>query len=380
MKLFINGRFLTQKVTGVQRYAIEIVKALDSIISDSDDIVLLVPPGKLVTELKLSRIGIKQIGRLKNILWEHISFPLYAMNRKSFTLNLCNVAPLISPGIVCIHDAKIKAKPEYFSKKFLMWYNLLFLNETKRAKKILTVSEFSKREIMKYYRVNENSIAVVPDAWQHYLSVNYSDNALDIYKLEKNEYFFSMCSLEPNKNFKWIAEVAKANKNYTFVVSGSINSKVFSDGLGFDCPENMKLLGYISDEEAKTLMRYCKAFLFPTYYEGFGIPPLEALTAGAECIVVSDTDVMHEIFEDSVVFINPEKYCLPELKYIDEEKRKQILNKYSWITSAERLKFTIENGGGVIDTSVELSFICYYFRPLNINYFGIILMNREIKQ
>ena len=186
-----------------------------------------------------------------------------------------------SPGIVCIHDVKIKATPQYFSKKFRLWYEILFGNATKRAKKIITVSEFSKSEIVKYFKVDPDNITVIPNAWQHYERIGYDESALSTYGLEKNNYYFSMCSLEPNKNFKWIAEEARKNADMTFAVAGSINRNVFSEGLGFELPPNMKLLGFVSDEEAKTLMRDCSAFLFPTFYEGFGIPPLEAISAGA---------------------------------------------------------------------------------------------------
>ena len=146
-----------------------------------------------------------------------------------------------------------------------------------------------------------------------------------------------MCSLEPNKNFRWIAEEAKRNSNCIFAVAGSINKKVFADGMGFECPDNMKLLGYVSDEEAKTMMRDCKAFLFPTFYEGFGIPPLEAMSAGVKNIYVSDTAVMHEIFEDSVQYINPNQYndVFNSDVVSTEDSIGRVLSKYSWKKSAE---------------------------------------------
>ena len=255
------------------------------------------------------------------------------------SLNLCNVAPLLSPGIVCIHDVKIKATPQYFSKKFLIWYNLLFSNATLRAKKIITVSEFSKNEIIKYYHVNPSKIQVVPNAWQHYDNVGYDDNAFEKYNLIKGKYYFSMCSLEPNKNFRWIAEVARKNPQMEFAVAGSINETVFADGLGFKCPDNMELLGYVTDEEAKSLMRNCISFIFPTFYEGFGIPPLEAISAGAQSIIVSDTEIMHEIFGDNVNYIDPNNYEMDITKFfnITNEGKKQLLNKYSWEKSAKVL-------------------------------------------
>jgi glycosyltransferase involved in cell wall biosynthesis len=329
LKIIINGRFLLHRVTGVERYAREIIAELDKIVKPGEIMMAVPPEVENVPDYK--NIKIRRTGKLHNRLWEHISFPCFVHKEKGISLNLCNVAPLPSPGIVCIHDVKVKATPQYFSKKFLLWYNLLLTNAAKRAKAIITVSEFSKKEICKYFHVKENKITVIPNAWQHYERIGYDENTLYKYELKKDRYYFSMFSLEPNKNFKWIAEVAKRNPDETFAVAGSINKDIFAEGLGFECPDNMKLLGYVSDEEAKTLMRDCKAFLFPTFYEGFGIPPLEAISAGARRVVVSDTDVMHEIFGDSVIYVDPKDYGVDLNSIINK-------NEYIWTNSEELLR------------------------------------------
>lgn len=337
-KIIINGRFLLHKVTGVERYAREMIAELDKI-ADGGKVMMAVPP-ELDEIPKYENIKVIKVGKLHNRLWEHISFPLFVYKNKGISLNLCNVAPLIKPGIVCMHDVKIKAKPEYFQKKFLLWYNLLFSNQIKRADMILTVSEFSKLEILRYYNVDKNKIHVVPSAWQHFKNIKFDENTLKKYNLKKQAYYFSMCSLEPNKNFKWIAEVAKKNTDELFVVAGAINKEIFSEGLGFECPTNMKLIGYVSDEEAKTLMRDSTAFLFPTFYEGFGLPPLEAMSTGVEKVIVSDIPVMHEIYGDSVYYINPyfPEENIKQLISQKVESSDKVLSNYGWDKSAIILK------------------------------------------
>lgn len=330
MKIVINGRFLTQRITGVQRYAREICAELDKLLMPNQ-VVMAVPPETIdIPEYK--NIKVVKVGKFHNRLWEQISFPLYVMRQGAVSLNLCNVSPLLSPGIVCIHDMKIKATPQFFSTRFLLWYRLLFFNATKRAKKIITVSNFSKNEIVKYYRVDEQRIIVAPNGWQHFARINYDENTLAKYGLKKKSYYFAMSSLEPNKNFKWIADQAVKNGSNLYVIAGSINEKVFSEGLGFKCPNNMKLIGYISDEEAKTLMRDCKAFLFPSIYEGFGIPPLEAMSAGALKIVVSNIPVMYEIFNNTVNYIGKKRL---NLKSDVQLQYSTVLKKYNWGNSSK---------------------------------------------
>lgn len=335
-EIIVNGRFLIHKVTGVERYAREILDELDKII-EPDWITLAIPPG--IKDIPIyTNIRVKRIGKLRNRLWEQISFPWYVYQRKGIALNFCNVAPLLSPGIVYIHDAKTKAVPQYYSKVFLLWSRILAFNIAKRARAVITVSEFSKTEIEKYLHIDPRRITVIPSAWNHYKRVLYDEEALARFKLKSGRYFFSLSSLEPNKNFKWIAEVAKKNPGYVFVVAGAINKSVFREGLDFDCPANMKLIGYVSDEEAKTLMRECRAFLFPTFYEGFGLPPMEAMGAGAKQIVVSDTAVMHEIYGNCVRYIDPNKYdlnCEFDCYVTDAEK---VLNQYTWENNAKKLK------------------------------------------
>lgn len=105
----------------------------------------------------------------------------------------------------------------------------------------------------------------------------------------------------------------------------------------------MKLIGYVKDEEAKTLMRDCEAFLFPVFYEGFGIPPMEALSAGAKEIIVSDIEVMHEVYENRAIYIDPYnyEYDFSELIKNKKERGNNPLAKYSWECSAELLYNTL---------------------------------------
>lgn len=330
-RIIINGRFLTHRITGVERYAREILSELDTMISPGE-FVLAVPPNTGVIPV-YKNIEVMRIGKFQNYLWEHVSFPIFVKIKRGISLNLCNTAPFISPGVVTIFDMKIRQHPEFFSRKFVAVYRFLFRNETLRAKLIFTDSYSAKDDIIKYYNVREDRIVVTHCAWQHFNRIGFDEHAVRKYGLENDGYYFALGSFDPNKNFGWIAEVASKNPNMIFAVAGTVNKTVFSAKFGFECPDNLKLLGYITDEEAKTLMKRCKAFLFPSFCEGFGMPPLEAMSAGAKHIVVSDIPVMHEVFGDTVQYINPKIRKMVEIgdKKVDFS---EVLERFSWRESA----------------------------------------------
>lgn len=341
MKIIINGKFLTQRITGVQRYAREILAELDKI-CDKTEIEIAVPKDADIQNYK----NIKTVvtGKFKGTLWEQISLYRYARKNKAVVLNLCNSTPVRGRNIVVIHDVKIKAHPEFFSKKFRLWYNYLFKKITKKAVQLITVSEFSKSEIVKYYGVDPKKINVIGNAWQHIDRVECDENALKKYGLLKDGYFFAMSSLEPNKNFRWIIRTAENNPDDIFAIAGGVNTKIFAD-INADIPPNVRFLGYVSDGEAKVLMRDCKAFLFPSFYEGFGIPPMEALAVGAKSLILSDIEVLNEIFKSAATYIDPLKYDYKLdgiSKVCSETERTNLLDGYSWEKSAALLRNILE--------------------------------------
>lgn len=334
-KLIINGRFLTQNITGVQRFAHEIIKELDKIVKKGE-VKIIAPKNIIFSDLKYENIEIVTKGKLTGHLWEQLELPLYVKMEKGVLINLCNTAPIINPSIVTIHDIQTKVFPEFFSKQFSLWYNFINFFNTKRAKKIITVSEFSKKEIMKYYNVSSEKIEVIYNGWQHMERVGTDKKILDKLEIRGKEYILAVSSLNPNKNFKYVIELAKLHPEYKFIIAGKKNDKVFADG-SVEELNNLVWAGYVSDEELKTLYSKAKSFVFPSFYEGFGIPPLEALACGCENIIVSNTSCLPEVFGESANYIDPNKVERIRMEDKKEEIGK-ILEKYSWRKSAEKIK------------------------------------------
>ena len=103
-------------------------------------------------------------------------------------------------------------------------------------------------------------------------------------------------------------------------------------------PENVYMLGYITDEDACSLMKNCRAFIFPSLYEGFGLPPLEALALGAD-VIASNTTSLPEVLGRSVHYIDPNDYNVSLDKLLTEtiDSPNEALSRFSWKKSSERL-------------------------------------------
>lgn len=337
-KFIINGKIFTKKyISGVQRYTLEIIKALDEIIQ-KDEIEICTPKSaQNVPNYK--NLKVVKYSTLKNIPWEQISFPYYVSKNNGVPINLGNVSPWVNPGIVCIHDVNCIRNPENFQKRMVIWYKFLFKRAMKKGRKIITVSDFSKREMLNFYNVDKDKIVVINNSWEHFDKIKEDNSIFERFpELKEKEFFFSLGTLTKHKNLKWVLKVAQKNPKYIFAISGFVNIKKFKEQLDLETPPNVIYLGYLNDEEVKAIYMKTKALLFPSLYEGFGLPPIEALSAGTK-VVVADIESMHEIFEDTVIYIDPYKYNvnLDELLKEKISDPNKILKKYSWKSSAEKL-------------------------------------------
>ena len=339
-KYAVNGLFLTQKVTGIQRFAYEITKALDNLFGENE--LVIVVPAKSDINIRFTNIPVVKYGSLQGILWEQINYAYFLKKNKYKAVCLTNVLPLFyRKGIIAIHDVSYRANPHFFkglrNRLSALWHCLNYYAAVHSQMKILTVSAFSKSEIQKYYKLESERIYIVYNAWQHMNDICPSSSLIERYpQLRQREFYFSMATMAPNKNVNWIVEAARQHREYMFVIAGS-------GRFSADMPSNVLFLGYVSDEEAKELMSTCKAFIFPTFYEGFGIPPLEAVACGASQIIVSDTPCMREVYGEFASYVNPYK---PKEWIIEECKNKnlqELLANYSWRSSAKIVKQMMED-------------------------------------
>lgn len=307
--IYINGRFLGRKITGVDRFALELLRAWDELYEKKDpataDIAFeVLGPKEIVTPHGLRHIAVRQVGKFRGQTWEQIDLPLAAGDGP--LVSLCNTAPaLISNQIVAIHDAATVAIPNAFSPIFRLWYRLLLPILGWRARAVLTVSNFSVAELKRHFGIPPSKVTVISEGGEHILREPSDIRALDKFDLRKRPYVFAVSSMAGHKNFKLVLEALALLPDAPFdvAIAGGANPSVFGNA-GVLQSTRVKWLGYVSDSELRSLYEGAMCFVFPSLYEGFGIPPLEAMHCG--CPVLASTAAsIPEVCGEAALYFDP---------------------------------------------------------------------------
>lgn len=342
--IVVNARFLTQQVTGVQRFASEISVRLKERLHDE---VMFVSPSNIISTELAESLDVKVMGRHTGYYWEQVELPYFLKSMGNpVLLSLCNTAPIAyRNNMITVHDIIWKKFPETCSWMFRQAYGFMIPRLCRSARHIITVSEFSKKEISEAFHISSDRFSVV------YNAVDDRFRRIDDESLRRENYFLAVSTVKANKNFpaavRAFNEFNKAYKDSKLYIIGDTGHKNYQhidlESLAYN--ENFKLLGRVSDQDLIRYYSNAVAFLFPSIYEGFGIPPLEA--QACQCPVISsNSSSLPEVLGDSALLCDPNdshSFAMQmEKVYNDEGLRRPLVEnglknvaRFSWERSAD---------------------------------------------
>jgi len=287
MKLLFDARILTHKTyTGIENYTKNI---LENLFDEKNNIKIVKPKNK---------------NKYLTHLWTHFILPFYDGD-----ILFCpaNIAPIFVPSskklVVTIHDVAFLTYPKSFSTFFRLYYRFIIPINIKRAEKIITVSQNSKYEIEKYYPNAKGKVEVI------HLGV---DSLFKRLGTQKKKQILYVGSMNERKNFSSIlrAYTMLNNSDYALLMVGNFSSNFALDDATKKLIESTKLnpniefKSNVDNDELVKIYNESMLFVFPSFYEGFGLPILEAIACGTP-VVCSNSTSLSEVGGEAVVYCNP---------------------------------------------------------------------------
>jgi glycosyltransferase involved in cell wall biosynthesis len=312
LNLIINGRFVSRRLTGVQRYAFEIVSRLNI---DKKIVTFGQPLPEYNTLDNLIVDPLNILSRIPHfdLLWEQFFLPRF-VERDNLLWSPSSIGPIfVGNQVVTIHDLAFLDHPEWFNPYFVKWYSYIVPTLARRVLGIITVSEFTKSRIIERLKVPAEKIKVI------YLGVNSEfspksfkdiENKLRDFNVISSRYIFTLSTIEPRKNLKrlleaWrIAQIHLEDDIYLVVGGTKGKTSVFKD-VGLETiPDKVIFLDYVPDGALPYLYSGALLFVYPSLYEGFGLPPLEAMACGCP-VITSSVASIPEACGDAVLYCDP---------------------------------------------------------------------------
>ena len=292
-----NTRCLISPLSGVQRYTME----------------LLARFGDAVTPCAPSR----RLSAVRGHLWEQIVLP--RRTHGSLLWSPANTGPLaVAEQVVTLHDMAALEHPEWVSRKFAALYGYLLPRLARKVRHVLTISQFSKERILACTGIAEQRVTVIAngvDARFAPASELEQAEVRGLLGIGDRRYVLSLGSLEPRKNLStllqaWQRLADRLPSDVWLVLAGAKgNEAIFRHVPSLDSvPPRVLLAGHVEDRLLPALYSAAECFVYPSLYEGFGMPPLEAMACGCP-VVVSRLASLPEVCEDAAAYCEAGDPC-----------------------------------------------------------------------
>jgi glycosyltransferase involved in cell wall biosynthesis len=348
--LYINGKFTARPVSGVERVATELVRALDrTSAARMGRWALLCPPGGHPPALR--HIEARHVGPPGMALhaWEQAVLPWSA--RRGLLLNLAGSAPWFAQAQACVvHDAAVFDVPHVYTPLFRWWYRRLFRRHVRRGTRLFTVSSFSQQRLSRALGAAPSALAVVPNGANHAEAWQPDPGALARLGLAGQRFFVAMSGGSRAKNLDAVLAAfgrVRQRHDARLVVVGRPNRRVFAASPATAGRPGVLHAGPVGDDTLRALLDAAVALVFPSLYEGFGLPALEAMACRCP-VLASNVAALPEVCGPAALYCDPHSEAdIAEamenllvdapLRHRLQEAGVQRSRQFRWDDAAERL-------------------------------------------
>lgn len=290
MRLAVNGRFLTARPTGVQRVARELVREMIRQLREPECLTLFVPRGHEPSpELRGARIPVT--GRLGGIPWEQLELPARTLRGYDVSLDPANAGPVWGGRrVLVLHDVLPLTHPDGYSPAFREWFRRVVVTAARRARRVVTFSEWSKEQAVRAIGLRPERVVVAIQGTRPFrdpAATGAVRAVLDRLGVASG-YVLATGLGDPRKNVEFLADVMEVLRRRPgpgplLVLTGAGYRHVHPPVEATRHPD-VRRLGHVTDADLRALYTGAGAFCFPSLAEGFGRPPLEAMACGAPVI------------------------------------------------------------------------------------------------
>ena len=292
---------------------------------------------------------VKNTSQFKRVIWENLHLSAYG-NRDQLDLWFMPVysRPFFIgkkvPCITVIHDLQGLHYPEYFSKGRNLFFRLSWWIDCHTSAKVVTISEFCKKDILSHYKIPADKVKVIYNPIIMDEEITDFSILAEKYHIQSKQYFYTVSSLAKHKNLITLLKMIKLMKDEgespKLVITGvKVNAadEIMQYIADNDLEENIVYTGFISNEDRNALYDNCKVFLFPSVFEGFGMPPVEAMIRGIPVVTTKETSI-YEVTQGKAIYVGMPQNASEWLHTIRNISgmKKSFVNQYDICSIADK--------------------------------------------